>query len=224
MNYKQIHHIYTLLVILTALYPYKSFPRDDTELVKCVMPPPEHPDSPWDYRTRKDKYDLVERRHFTPKVENLIHGESTDSIAGDIGYTLDKFPNHLRALASLIRYSERTKRTTFPHTPYSVECYLKRAVYFKEDDLLVRLLYTSYLVKHGKNTEASTHLDYIEATENKSPLINYNLGLLYFDLKNFEKSYAYAEQAYADGITLPGLKNKLISAKQWREPRPKTQN
>lgn len=208
------------ITIVGALYPDTAFSSDDTDLRRCVMPPPENPDSPWDYRTRKDRHDIVERRHFTPKVENLIHGESTESIVADIAYTLGMFPNHHRALLSLVRYSERTKQKTFPQVKYSVECYLKRAVSFKEDDLQVRIIYASYLAKQNNKSEAISHLEFIESKDENSQIQNYNLGLIYFELRNYEKSLHYAHLVYTQGFPLPGLKNKLTRAGKWKDAPP----
>src|SRR3990170_454495 len=56
---------------------------------------------PPDYRFERGKLAVVEKRHFTPKVERLISGESNSKPGPDIGYTLNKFPNHHRALLAL---------------------------------------------------------------------------------------------------------------------------
>lgn len=57
-------------------------------------PPPEASTSaPQDYRrTTPQSRVFVERRHFTPRVENLRSGESTKRPGPDIAYTLQKFP------------------------------------------------------------------------------------------------------------------------------------
>lgn len=46
---------------------------------------------------------LVEIAHFTPEVEHLVRGKS-GAIYGDLDYTLRAFPNHHRALWSMVRY------------------------------------------------------------------------------------------------------------------------
>src|SRR4051812_47506028 len=56
-----------------------------------------NPYGPFDYRTSKDKLDIVEGAHFTPDVETLRSG-STGSLGADIDYTLRTSPNHHRAL------------------------------------------------------------------------------------------------------------------------------
>ena len=63
---------------------------------------------PYDYRTQRDKLLIVEQYHFTPSVENLIHGES-GSLGNELSYTLNTSPNHHRALVAMMRLAERTK-------------------------------------------------------------------------------------------------------------------
>ena len=58
---------------------------------------------PYDYRIDKDKLPIVEIAHFTAQVESLLRGQSMASFAGDISYTLQRFPNHHRALMSVMR-------------------------------------------------------------------------------------------------------------------------
>lgn len=56
-----------------------------------------------------------------------------------------------------------------------------------------------------------------EATEGKSPEINYNLGLLLVDLKDYDGAVERAKRAYELGYPLPGLKNKLVRLRRWPE-------
>ena len=44
---------------------------------------------------------------------------------------------------------------------------------------------------------------------------HYNLGLLYFNQKNFSKSVEHARLAYDLGYPLPGLKSKLMKKGHW---------
>jgi tetratricopeptide (TPR) repeat protein len=48
-------------------------------------------------------------------------------------------------------------------------------------------------------------------------VVNYNLGLLYADRKDYEQALPYAEKAYALGFPLPGLKKKLVAAGKWQD-------
>ncbi len=50
-----------------------------------------------------------------------------------------------------------------------------------------------------------------------NPQLHYNVGLLYFELKEYDKSMANAKIAYEQGFNLPGLKDKLTRAGKWKE-------
>jgi hypothetical protein len=65
---------------------------------------------PFDYRTDRTgtTLSIVEDNHFTPAVEQLISG-ITGSLGAELDYTLRAFPNHHRALLSLVRLGKRLK-------------------------------------------------------------------------------------------------------------------
>lgn len=174
---------------------------------------------PFDYRTARaeDKH-MVERAHFTPTVESLIRGKTSLSPAGDISYTLSVFPNHHRALMAMMKLAKREKKDRPRESSYSVECWLERAERFKNDDQMVKVLYGIHLSEKRKNKEALTKLNEALALGEPTPNVDYNIGLVFFDLGEFEKSLQSAHRAYAGGFSLPGLRNKLVRAGKWREP------
>ncbi|MEW6513531.1 MAG: tetratricopeptide repeat protein [Pseudomonadota bacterium] len=174
---------------------------------------------PFDYWTDKDKLGIVEVAHFTPEVENLRAGKSS-TIGGDIDYTLRAFPNHPRALLSIVRLGERRKSERPPGARYTVACYLERAVRFRPNDGTVRMIYGTYLAKRKKYDEALVHLKVAEEGAQDNANLHYNLGLLYFDLEKFEESLKHAHVAYRLGFSLPGLRNKLEKAGKWADPLP----
>lgn len=171
---------------------------------------------PYDYRSDKDKLQIVEQHHLTPEVINLVRG-SSGAIGGDLGYTLRAFPNHHVALNAMIRLGEKEKTAKPSGSKYSVECWLQRAMKFRSDDAVVRMLYASYLSKAGKRGEALNQLDEAGQLGIDGANANYNMGLIYFDLKEYEKSLLYAQHAYNLGYPLPGLRDKLKKAGKWRE-------
>lgn len=175
---------------------------------------------PFDYRSAKPQdIDIVERNHFTPRVEALSAGES-GSIGGDIDYTLRVFPNHPRALLSLVRLSENTRSQRIPGAKFPVECYFDRAIRFQPGDPQVRILYAYFLTRHQRVQEAGRQLKAAESTDPTDPQILYNLGLGYADVKDYDRALEYAHRAYAAGITFPGLKDKLTRANRWRDAVP----
>lgn len=172
---------------------------------------------PFDYRsTPYDKREIVERYHFTPQVRALTRGASS-SIGADIAYTLHAFPNHPIALDAMARLG-RKLGTNQPHgARYTVECYFERAVRFTPDDPQVRILYAHYLVEKKRTKDAHQQLLMAERAEPTRADLLYNLGLGFSDVGEFDKSLDYAHRAYAAGIELPGLRNRLQRAGKWRD-------
>lgn len=164
----------------------------------------------------KSKLQLVEAFHFTPQVEKLISGQS-GYIGGDLDYTLRHFPNHHRALAAIGNLAIRDKTQRPQGTTLPIECYFDRAIRYKPADGVVRMVYSGYLLKIGQTDRAMDQLKEAVSLQPDHPNINYNLGLLYFQKKDYEQSNLHAQKAYAGGFPLPGLKNKLISVKKWDE-------
>ena len=169
---------------------------------------------PYDYRTDRDKLPIVERFHFTPEVETLIRG-NTGLIGGDIDYTLRAFPNHHRALISMIKLGERTKSRQPPGAKYTVECYFDRAIRFKPDDTIVRMIFATYLNKNGHEREAIQQLDEGAKLAGDDPFAHYNAGLLYFDMKIYDKALQQAQVAYALGFPRPALRESLTAIGKW---------
>ena len=174
---------------------------------------------PFDYRTiPAQPKDLVERAHFTLKVETLTAGMS-GYLGGDIDYTLRAIPNHPHALLSMERLGLKLK-TDFPRgARYPVPCYFDRAIRFVPDDPMPHMIYAIYLKDHGKRSEAVSQLDIATSLKGGSdnPDFAYDVALLYLDLGEKDKALKYAHHAYALGAQLPGLKAKLQAAGAWKE-------
>lgn len=181
---------------------------------------------PWDYRdpanhrpsgdAPKGRVKIVEGRHFTPQVERLESGK-TGSVAGDISYTLKRFPNHPRALFAISKYVRlggslgRDEQGRLRN----VECYFDRALRFAPDDPAVHMIFAIHL--HLTHDMARAEQEYLKA-ESLAPddvELKYNIGLYYFDAKNFEKALKYAKIAYKGEYPLSGLKEKLKSINKW---------
>jgi tetratricopeptide (TPR) repeat protein len=174
---------------------------------------------PFDYRVeRGNNLNLVESAHFTPSVEALIKG-NTGMLGGDLNYTLSVFPNHHRALMSVMRYGEKMKNPHPPDLRYSVECYFDRAIRFRPDDGIPRMMYAIFLAKGNRNSEATQQLDIASANAEgkENPFTHYNLGLNYMDLKEYDKAQEQAHKAYALGFLQPELKDKLKALGKWTD-------
>jgi len=182
---------------------------------------------PWDYTDPKnhskelggvqgERISKVENVHFTKDVENLVRGNTSNELMADLSYTLVKFPNHHRALLSLIKYDLKHQgklpnRVKF-HFTQSVNCYFKRAMTFKPNDPQIYHLYGIYFYKNKKYQQA---IEQLKRADSKldSPELDYNIGLTYFAMEDFKNSKIYADKAYANQFPLPGLCNKLNNIK-----------
>jgi tetratricopeptide (TPR) repeat protein len=178
------------------------------------VPPP----SGGDYAdpAARQRLDTVERFHFTPKVERLIQGES-GYLGGDIGYTLEHFANHPRALSAMARLALREKTARPKGANFSVDCYFDRAIRFKPDDARVRAVFGGYLLAIKQESSALEQLEQAARLEPNNASNHYNLGLLYVRQKQYDKAREAAQQAYSLGFPLPGLRTKLQAAGHWKE-------
>lgn len=171
-----------------------------------------------DYTNADDRQGLavVENFHFTPNVERLVRG-ATGAVGADISYTLEHFPNHHRALAAMSRLALRD-RNRKPHgARYTIECFFDRALRYRPDDARVHALYGGYLLALGQTDSATEQLEHAARLEPDNPTAHYNLGLLYLKKKDYDNARASAQKAYGMGFPLPGLKNKLQAAGEWRD-------
>jgi hypothetical protein len=175
---------------------------------------------PFDYRTAKPEHkELVEGAHFTRDVETLRRGV-TGKIGGDIDYTLRVFPNHPRALLAMMKLGERERNEKPTGSSYPVGCWFDRAIRFAPNDGAVRLLFGVYLSSRGQKQDAIKQLGMARELVGEDANLHYNLGLAYFDLKQYDKALEHAHAAYRLGFPLPGLRTKLQKAGKWREPPP----
>jgi tetratricopeptide (TPR) repeat protein len=173
---------------------------------------------PFDYRTQTAaQRGVVERAHFTPQVEQLRAGQSTTVIGADIAYTLRVFPNHPRALNALSRLALRDKLAQPRGADYPVECYFERAIRFQPQDPGPYLVYGMHLSRAGQHQKAVEAIQFAAQLAPDDANVNYNLGLAYFELKDYENALKHAERAYAAGFPLDGLRRMLKKAGKWQE-------
>ena len=174
--------------------------------------------------TGGDYYDLedakglnvVETFHFGPQVEALQRGMS-GSIGGDIGYTLEHFPNHPRALSAMARLGLRIKKNQAPGAHHSVECYFQRAIDFVPKDGAARALFGAYLLSLRRDADAIEQLQAALQVQPGNAAAWYNLGLAKVRQKEWPAALEAAHKAYGLGFPLPGLRQQLKAAREWRE-------
>lgn len=172
---------------------------------------------PWDYRVnRGETLDIVERAHFTPKVEMLIRG-NTGSIGQDLAYTLRTFPNHHRALLTAERFAERAQNPQPKDMEFTVECYYRRAIAWKPDDSIARLLFARFLFKEKREPEAKNQLAYVLRQKEANAFTIYNVGMVAFEFKDYELAASSALRAREMGFEGTVLIDQLKAQGKWTE-------
>ncbi len=179
---------------------------------------------PFDYTKRHslkpENLDLVEGAHFQPDVENLLEGHHRSSDTSpwpDLDYTLRAWPNHPRALLSMIRFQEKINRKlTNLKATVPAECYLQRAIHFSPEDPVPYSLYGYYLRKLGRLEDANKYYQKAAKLDPENPKLAYSYSFLLIDLKKYDDALKYAQLAYKQGRPPSGLKNKLIKLGIWK--------
>lgn len=182
-----------------------------------------NPLSPPDGMSLEAKRKLVEGAHFTEQVETLRSAKSGGGIGppgADIDYTLRAFPNNHRALMSVMRYGEQKKSSQPAGLGYVVECYFERAIRFQPNDKIVRMIYTTFLTKNSRKPEAMQQLKVVLESAEDNAFTHQNVGLLYFDLGEYQLALTQAHKAIELGLNRPDLREKLQAIGHWVEPDP----
>lgn len=173
---------------------------------------------PFDYRTERGRLKIVEDYHFTPEVEVLARGKSSASVAGDLSYLMRTSPNHHRGLLAIMRLSERAKSPQPANLQYSVECYFERALRFKRDDTVVRVLFAQYLHRQKRTEEGLAQLRAATKYARDNALSHFNIGLMFHELGDNARALDQAHKARALGLDRPELEQLLKSKGAWKDP------
>lgn len=172
-----------------------------------------------DYYNPEDAKGLpvVETFHFDPQVEALQHGKS-GTIGDDIGYTLEHFPNHPRALSAMAKLALRARKPQAPGASYTAECYFERAIAYVPADGTARALFGAYLLSLRRDSDAIEQLQAALQLQPGNAAAWYNLGLAKVRRKQWPAALDAAHKAYGLGFPLPGLRQQLKAAREWRDP------
>ncbi len=174
---------------------------------------------PYDYRTERARLTIVEIAHFTPRVEALLGG-STGDLNKDLNYTLLSSPNHHRALIALAKLSERHNQPQLPGFDFPIECYFERAIRFRQDDPVVRMIYARHLNKLKRVEDAVRQVKAASEMAPDNPFTQFNAGLVFFELGDFGNALKRAHRAREMGFERKDLEEMLRGAGKWEEPKP----
>ncbi|OWQ93059.1 hypothetical protein CDN99_00700 [Roseateles aquatilis] len=183
---------------------------------------------PYDYRDYKDApaknrdsgesspLFLVESAHFLDTCEAMVYC-AAGTPGREFDYTLRAFPNHHRALVAMMRLAARTKTEKAVDARYTVSCYFNRAMRWRPDDIVVRLIYVVYLNDNGRTELARQQVREAQKLNPENPYSLYNLGMVALDVNEVDIAVESARKAYAAGMAQPMLKQRLVAIKRWTD-------
>ena len=162
----------------------------------------------------------VEGAHFTAGVRQGKYGNA-GSLEGDLDYVLRHFPNHPQALYVMgnlqakDHFNPRRRSDRKDYFFWSIDCYLKRAIELNNSYASTYLV--AAILMHKRKDYKNAEINYKKAIALDSENVEsyYNLGLLYFDMKLYEKAKENAVKAYEGNYPLLGLKQKLKNSNHW---------
>ena len=101
---------------------------------------------------------------------------------------------------------------------YTMDCWFQRAIAFRPDDHIVRMIYASFLVnKGGRNDEADFQLKQAAQDSESNAFTYRNIGLIYLDMKRYGEALEYAHKSISLGLAGGPLQEKLVAVGRWVE-------
>ena len=155
----------------------------------------------------------VNKYHIDPLTEKL-RTHQYQSASGDLGFTFRYFPNHPQGLVLLMQLCEQWQSAQC--APFLVSDIFERAIAANPNVAATYVLQGIYLYRVKRLPAATASLERALVIDPDSLNAHYNLGLLYFDTKQYELANAHAQRAYQLGAEVPGLRDKLMRAGKWK--------
>ena len=207
-----------LVSLLVATHSVQAQGLSATESERRCGPvaTPDHY-GPYDYRTNRPRLAIVEKHHFTPAIEAGVHS-STAALMKELAYTLKASPNHHRALLTLGNQGVKNKSPQPEGLEYSIDCFFDRAIRFQADDNIVRIIYAQHLGQIGRLPDAKLQLDIATRAADDNPLTHHNIGLVYFEMNEFDLALVRAHEARRLGFEHSRLEKLLKQKGVWKDP------
>ncbi len=156
----------------------------------------------------------VETYHVGPAADKL-RIRQYESASGDIAFTLRYFPNHPQGLLQMMQLCEQWK--------FSAQCnfamvsdVFANAIAINPNVAAPYVAQGIYLYREKRLQAAIASFEEALTVDANSLNAHYNLGLAYFDTKQFELANVHAQRAYQLGAPVPGLRDKLTRVGQWK--------
>lgn len=152
----------------------------------------------------------VEAYHIGVAEDKINDGRWAPAMQ-DIDFILRYYPNHPRGLMLLVKTCEAWRSGAC-----DLERYFERAVAVNPNASTTYVVQGIALLRQGRTDPAIAALEKAVELDPGSLNAQYNLGLAYLERKDYARANLHAQKAYALGAPLPGLRDRLTRAGQWR--------
>lgn len=163
---------------------------------------------------------LVENRHFTDEVRQLVRGSSA-RLPGDILFVLNSIPNHPGALDAYSRYEARYRSSkSFRENrgnlrpSHEAECFFERANQVYPGNPETQLVWALHHYRNDNLARAQSLLESAIALKPGYIEAHYNLGLIHARHGQLEAAKQHARVAYDAGYPLDGLRKRIAEMEQ----------
>jgi len=145
-------------------------------------------------------------------AENEMKAKRYPNAFGDLEFILRYFPNHPQALSMIAELCD----VKWKRQECDAQGWMERAIAINPAISQTWLIYGIHLQYLGRVPEAIDSYKKAIQINPSSANAHYNLGLAYFDNKQPELANQHAQFAALLGFQLPGLRDKLTRAGQWK--------
>jgi tetratricopeptide (TPR) repeat protein len=153
----------------------------------------------------------VEQFHMAPARVGISNKQYGSALA-DLEFVLDYFSNHPQALVAL---SELCQAWRSPQCDRTAALRFQTAIERNPEVAQSHVVQALHFHRNAKVEEAVK--SYKRAIELAPDSLNahYNIGLAYFDLKQYDLANLHAQKSYALGVTLTALRTRLEKVGKW---------
>ena len=152
----------------------------------------------------------VHSYHLQPAFDALARG-NLKGAHDHFEFILNAYPNSPQALNGMSELCT----TKWKSPACDADAWFEKAAARNPSASMTWVIYGLHLQRKGQLREAIEKFEHALELRPNDINAHYNLGLLYFDLKDYEKANRHAQMSYALGAPLPGLRDKLMRAKAW---------
>jgi tetratricopeptide (TPR) repeat protein len=159
----------------------------------------------------KADWENAHKFHLGPALAAMKRGDW--KVARDnLQFILYVFPNSPQALNSISELCVDKWKSAH----CDADAWFEKAIAVNPDVATTWTLLGIHLQRKKRPSEAIQHFQHALKLNPNDLNAHYNMGLAYFDLKEYDKANEQAQISYALGAPLPGLRNLLKRSGAWK--------